>query len=114
MKKLLLLISLLLATNAWEEEGEISDTQSNSDNSIYLACEAGKKNAWSYKPGPHTIKDLLENKIDLTLDKKKKKMLARGFNSCVRYDEYCKKSILDGEARLTWTCTLDRRPGGPF
>ena len=62
-----------MSMGAWAEEGEISGTQSNSDNSIYLACEAGKKDAWSYKPGPHTIKDLLENKINLTLDKKKKK-----------------------------------------
>ena len=86
---------MLMATSAWAEEGEIFDTQPNTKNSIYLACEAGKKDAWSYKPGPHTIKDLLENKIDLTLDKKKKKMIKRGFKQ--KNNIYDKKRLLEGK-----------------
>jgi hypothetical protein len=100
---LIILSSLILfAGGVWGEDGEISDTQSNSDNSIYLVCEAGKKEKWTYKPykpGPHTIKDLLENKIDLTLDKKKKKSIKRGF----KYESnisYYQEAVLDGGARL--------------
>lgn len=85
---------MLIATNAGAAEDQVYDNQSNSDNSIYLACELNKSSS-KYKPGPHTIKDLLENKINLKLDKKKKKNLKRAFGSELR-SKYSKERILDG------------------
>ena len=80
MKKLTILITMLMTTSAGAAEDQVYDNQSNGDNSLYLACELNKSGS-KYKPGPHTIKDLLENKIDLKLNKKKLKKLKKGFNS---------------------------------
>ena len=75
MKKLTILLTMLVATSSWAAE----NSDLGWDNQIYLACEAGKPGAWSYKPWGYTIKDLLENKIDLKLNKKKLKKGVRSY-----------------------------------
>ena len=82
-----LLLTLLVSGSLWADEGKIPDLQSNSKNSIYLACEAGKKNKISFKPGSYNVNDLLENKIDLTLNKKGKRIIKKGFEYTLKYDK---------------------------
>jgi hypothetical protein len=58
--------------------------------SIFLACE---------ETSEQTVKDLLEGKIKLELNKKQKRAIKNGFNNDVRY-ETNKQKMLDGKSQL--------------
>lgn len=98
MKKIFIFLSFfsLFAHSNWitETPKQIIDSEDESNfiisDSIFLACEESPK---------QTVKDLLEGKIKLELNKKQKRAIRNGFNRDVRYKTN-KQKMLDGESQL--------------
>ena len=92
---LILLIFSSMFILAEEENNFVTETSKL--DSIFLLCESGKKGSWTYKKGPFSLKDLLQDSINLQLTKKKKKIIKRGFDHAKRFNE---ESMLAGTSLI--------------